>query len=67
MRQKDAMEIALALHFRGYEDAEAIIQPSGQHAVRVTLRAADGRRVLSTLHEVVMLFPKKARDASSEA
>ena len=61
MRQKDAMEVALALHFRDYDDAEAVIQPSGQYAVKVTLREAEGRRVLPTLHDLVMLFPKKPR------
>jgi len=66
MRQKEAMEIVIALHLRGYEDAEAIPQPSGQWCVRFTRHRAEGRRVLSSLHDLVTLFPKKAREASSE-
>lgn len=61
MRQKEALEIAHALHFRDYDDAEAVLLPSGQYAVKVTLREAEGRRVFSALHDLVMVFPKKPR------
>ncbi len=61
MRQRDAMEIALALHFREYDDAETVMQPSGQYAVRFTVRSADGWRVVSSLHDLVMLIVKKSQ------